>query len=129
MSQMLVNYPTPKVNPIRSITPDAEIIRIDFELLEGGRCIVNKFGKGIKGNLFVVDGQNKPGFDLETALAWCKQNGWTVRRWPGGARAWKRGPEPVRGSHEIIRLRDQLRENPRPELEGMGAALDLAYDL
>lgn len=66
---------------------------------------------------------------LEDRLAELTAAGWTVRRWPGGARAWKHGLVPVRKTWQIKKLRDELREHPRPELQGQGWALDLRYDL
>lgn len=123
-----INYPTPKFNPIVPAEPDAEITRMDFVILDGS-VIVNKLGAGFYGKLVVLKSETKAGFDLETALAWCRSKGWIVRRWPGGARAWKYKLEPVRGHYEILKLRDELRINPRPELEGQGVNLDLAYDL
>ena len=123
-----INYPTPKVNPIvPSVSvPKVEIIRMDFAILPDS-VIVNKLGD--TGRLVVIESETKPGFDVEAALDWCRSNGWTVRRWPGGARAWKHGLVPVRTSGAIIKLRDELRMNPRPDLEGHGVNLDLAYDL
>lgn len=118
-----------KTRPLVSSVPEVEIIRIDFERLRNGKVIINKMGKGLKGNLFVDNSKTVENFDLAGALNWCRSNGWTVRQWPTGARAWKHGLEPVRSKYEILKLRDQLREHPRPELEGAGYTLDLAYDL
>ena len=125
-----INYPTPKVNPIAStVGLDTEITRMDFVTTPRG-VIVNKLGKNWNGRLVVVTGETKPaGFNLEKALAWCESQGWTVRRWPGGARAWKYGLEPVRSKSQVISLRDDLRQNPRPELQGQAVGLDLLYDL
>jgi hypothetical protein len=125
--QISINYPTPKVNPITPAMPDVEITRMDFVSLEGGKVTVNKLGQGFYGKLVVI--QSNPVADLESALSWCVSHGWTVRRWPGGARAWKNGLEPVRSKSEVIRLRDELRNHPRPELQGCAVALDLVYDL
>ena len=108
--------------------PDIEIERIDFFVTAGG-VIVNKMGQNIYNKLIVADGKTVKEFDLEAALHWCEQHGWKVRRWPGGARAWVNELTPVRTKLEIIRLRDQLKLYPRPELEGQAHALDLAYDL
>lgn len=124
-----INYPTPKVNPIAPgvSVPKVEVIRMDFIILADGSITINKLGD--TGRLAVIESETKPGFDIENALAWCRSNGWTVRRWPGGARAWKHGLVPVRTRGAIIKLRDELRMNPRPDLEGQGVNLDLAYDL
>lgn len=118
-----------KTNTMPAAAPARpEITRIDFFVVPGG-VIVNKLGPGFYGKLVVLEGGLKDEFNLENALKWCRSRGWVVRTWPGGARAWKNGLEPVRTKAEIIRLRDDLRTNPRPELEGRGYALELAYDL
>ena len=122
-----VNYPTPEVHDITPMPLVMEVTRMDFIILEGG-VTVNKLGQGI-GKMVVIEGKTMPGFDLDAALTWCRSHGWTVRRWPGGARAWKNGLEPVRTQREILKLREKLSNNPRPELEGQGVNLDLAYDL
>jgi hypothetical protein len=72
-------------------------------------------------------------FDLDGALSWCESHGWTVRRWGGseisGARAFRFGLEPIRSTREIQRMRQELKQYPRPELGNQTYALDLAYDL
>ena len=58
-----------------------------------------------------------------------ESRGWVVRRWVGGSRAFKGGLYPIRTASQILRLRDQLRSFPRPELAETIYSLDLAYDL
>ncbi len=108
--------------------PDIEITRMDF-FVTGDRTTVNKLGMNVMGKTIVAEGKTVKNFDLAGALNWCRANGWTVRTWPGGARAWRYGLEPVRDSRQIRNLRDELNFHPRPELEGQGVALDLRYDL
>ena len=82
--------------------------RIDFAVVPSG-VAVTKF--------WLVDGRSvplhvgemkPPGFDLEAALAWCEAHGYTVRRWDGGARAWKGAPWPVRTRAQILRKRSAV---------------------
>lgn len=55
--------------------------------------------------------------------------GWTLRRWPGGCRAFRGRPYPIRSRGQIQRLRRELQAYPRPELQGKAWTLDLALDL
>ncbi len=55
----------------------------------------------------------KANLDLEWALAWCEAHGYTVRRWPGGARAWYGTPWPIRTVAEIKRRREQVERDAR----------------
>lgn len=41
-------------------------------------------------------------------IQWCKDHGWQVREFPGGARAWKGEVKPVRDTYTIQRLRRQI---------------------
>jgi len=87
----------------------AIISRIDFCILEMGVVVVTKFQK-VNGRGICPQGpETKPaGFDLEGALTWCEQNGFTVRRWPGGARAWLGKPWPIRTRNQIQRMRHKI---------------------
>lgn len=38
---------------------------------------------------------------LPLMVEWLKDNGWTVREWPGGARAFKGLPRPVRPASAV----------------------------
>jgi len=85
-----------------------------------------------------IDSETKSaGFDLERAIGWCEENGYTVHRWGGGARAWKAEPWVIRTRRQIQKLRQRLegaarskmRQNPgqwHPEESLL--SLDLAYD-
>jgi len=108
--------------------PDIEITRIDFFVTAGG-TIVNKMGMNVFGKTIVAEGKTHKALDLQKSLDWLRVRGWAVREWPGGARTWRDGLAPVRQAREIIRLRDELRNYPRPELEGKAHTLDLAFDL
>ena len=70
-------------------------------------------------------------FDLDKALHILEANGWTVRRWWNGARAWRDKIHPVRTRSEIHRARARLNRQVRSGLAQAGAHsfVDLAFDL
>lgn len=92
-----------------------QIVRMDFNETPGG-VVVTKYQR-----LMTPDGPRdvvaehavKPDLDLEWALAWCETHGYTVRRWPGGARAWLGAPWPIRTVAEIRRRREQVERDAR----------------
>ena len=65
---------------------------------------------------------------LDQMVAWLEGSGWKVRRWPGGARAWKYEVSPVRSRAQIIKKRERLERSTPPELVGKLYTLDLAFD-
>lgn len=74
-------------------------------------------------------GQEQP-FDLDNALAALQARGWTVHRWPTGARAWLGPTLPVRDRQQITRLRAALTRQlyeTRGHTE-LSTQVDLAYD-
>ena len=82
-----------------------EITRCDF-FLSGGAWTVKKFPYGWTARTYPITTEKKPAeFDIEETLAWCQENGWTVRRWPGGARAWKGEPLPIRDQRAVLIMR------------------------
>jgi hypothetical protein len=104
--------------------------RIDFAVTTVG-VAVTKFwlidGRSIPAH----GGEMKPaGFDLEGALAWCEAHGYTVRRWDGGARAWKGKPWPVRTQKQILRKRSEVeRQAFAGHADGHLLTLDFALDM
>ena len=95
--------------------------RIDFTEHAQGVTVV-KFWKCDGKDIPPPEGASLhgPEFDLEEALAWCEAHGYTVRRWPGGARAWK-------GQPWVIRTRGRIRRR-RVEVESMARAGQLPSD-
>jgi hypothetical protein len=85
-----------------------ERIRIDFTVNDDGTTTVIKFVR--RGTDRPYSSEVKPpGFDLDAALAWCRENGYYVVTWPGGARAWKdERPWVIRTTHQIVGLRARL---------------------
>jgi hypothetical protein len=112
--------------------------RIDFQVLADRRVVVVKMRRADGYRDIPTRHEIKTtDFDLDAALAWCKENGYTVRRWPSGARAWRGKPWPVRTAHQIVKLRRKLeadwltefRRNPgKWSTFDTLLSLDLAYD-
>lgn len=80
------------------------------------------------------DYEEKPAdYDLDQALTWFEQHGYTVRRWPGGARIWLGKPVAVRTASEIKAMRSRLTHeaesyggvHPRFQVHTLDLALDL----
>ena len=101
--------------------------RIDFTNLADGRVIVLKLRRDAADPAAPRDiplpdnGHDiKPAtFDLDAALAWCRRNGYTIRQWPGGARAWLGNPWVIRTRQQIL----QRRKN-----NSCAVNLDFAFD-
>lgn len=111
-----------------------EVTRIDFTVIGDG-VLVQKWGvvnDSYNPRSIVVESDVKQGFDLQSALAWCSTHGWTVHTWPGGARAWKGEPYPIRDARTIQRKRAELTKKLMlGQTDGTTGsyAYDLAYDL
>lgn len=130
---LLVAQPAPQPEPTPAPRPLAAypgIDRVDF-VWTSQVFAINTF-REVYGKWYAVGHEAHPAeavSTLEDRLTALEQNGWTVRRWPGGARAWRNGLVPVRKAWAIKKLRDDLARTVRPELEGVAWSLDLAYDL
>jgi hypothetical protein len=76
-----------------------------------------------------ADGREQP-FDLDTALQHLKTRGWTIHRWPTGARAWLGAPLPVRDRSQIGRFRAALTKHlwATHGHTDMTTQVDLAFD-
>ena len=99
--------------------------RIDFIVLSDGRVAIVKLrhdttDPAAPRDIPVPDGHDiKADFNLEAALNWCIQHGYTVRQWPGGARAWLGQPWIIRTRRQIQMYRQH---NP------CAVNLDFAFD-
>lgn len=91
--------------------------RIDFTIMCDGAIIVTKMTRhpARRRDIPHMSEKYAPGdLDLEDALAWCRENGYTVKAWPKhsarklGARAWKGTPWPIRTGHQLVHLRQRL---------------------
>jgi len=69
------------------------------------------------------------GWTVESAAADLEAKGWTVRRWPNGARAWRIKPRPVRTGEYANRFRDRLLANPPTALADKITSYDKYLDL
>jgi hypothetical protein len=133
-----------KANLLPHQTRTFEMVRVDIQqTTRAGRydCLKFSGGKGREGD------QNKQyesipqhsiifQAEFEKALAWCKSQGWEIRQWPGGFRAWRYGKSVIRNRSQIMDLRIRLK-NEACEAGGVDMhplwgdlrSLDLAYDL
>jgi hypothetical protein len=105
-----------------------KIVRIDlYSIPATGVTRVMKFAEGWTAS--TPPSQNyESEKSLEEIVAWLEANGWIVRKWYNGARAFKNGTmAPIRCKFEIIAKRQSLQKWPDPHLQIH--ALDLAYDL
>jgi len=69
------------------------------------------------------------GWTIEIAADDLAAKGWTVRRWPGGARAWRIKARPVRTGEYAARFRERMLANPPAGLEGKIGSYDKFLDL
>lgn len=106
------------------------ITRIDMIAIPTG-VLVHKYPEGWTASTPPASTTTQETLSLDWMVSWLENDGWTVRRWPGGARAWKGAMLPVRNGGQIKRKRDELRQRWQ-EWNQRGIqvnALDLAYDL
>jgi hypothetical protein len=91
--------------------------RIDFHMLSDGRCVVVKMHRDDDELRDIPHSHEikaaNDGFDLDTALEWCEEHGFTVLWWWNEdghkcARAFLGEPWPIRRNFEIKRLRERL---------------------
>ena len=82
--------------------------RIDFEKMADGQVIVVKMRKNGARDIPTAHEIKATDFDLQAALDWCRENGYTVHYWRYGARAWRGEPWPIRTMHQIVKLRRRL---------------------
>lgn len=70
--------------------------------------------------------------EIRQILEWCEAKKWTVRRWPGGARAFRGDPKPVRDRAAILAMRRRANEEMRsPHQTGIETGktfYDFAFD-
>ncbi len=102
------------------------VTRIDLVTTEHGpvkRCWRAGWMPGDKALTQDV-GRLAAGWTVESAADKLVADGWTVRRWPGGARAWRIAARPVRTGEWAARFRDRLLANPPAELAGRVGSFD-----
>jgi hypothetical protein len=104
-----------------------EITRVDI-LQVAGKWSVRKYPYGWTAKTRPISQREMTDAEAATAIAWCKQHGWTVREFPGGARAWKGEVKPVRDASTIKMLRRQIEANFRRNEVDVRARFDMAFD-
>lgn len=116
-------------------------IRIDFTVTDQGVVVTKYHRVNGRDRRYSSELKDKH-FNLDNALAWCEENGYTVRRWPAGcgfqaeARAFKPSPWPIRTRREIWNVRRKVEEqvaqwierNPGKPTPGL-TFLDFAFDV
>jgi hypothetical protein len=103
--------------------------RIDFIKL-AGKFYVKKFPFGWTAKTRPIQETEKTEAEWEKAILWCESNGWNVRRWPDGARAWMGPVLPVRDAAGIRAMRRKA-EAEFQRLENIGTNkifYDFAFD-
>ena len=109
------------------MSEEPRFTRVDLFEMSGG-VRVFWYPKGWhRGTVPATNHLNKD-IPLDQMVAWLEDNGWTVRKWPKGARGWLGDLRPIRTRSEIMRKRSQLQKYPPPELEGIVHTLELALD-
>ena len=107
--------------------------RIDMYVVHpsaGGGVRVFKHFEHRKPNQGASDISIVEDWTLDEMSAWLEVAGWKVRRWPGGARAWKHEITPIRPRHRIRKMRNDLASGwGDPEVLKVLHTLDLAFDL
>ena len=111
--------------------------RIDFIQMGNGRVIVQKLRRDAETeparprDIPLSTEVKSPDFALADALTWCRGNGYAVRQWPGGARAWRGTPWVIRTRAQIHRKRQQIEaqiNRTGGSRSGSSLSLDFAYD-
>ncbi|MDD2922165.1 MAG: hypothetical protein PHQ36_07750 [Anaerolineales bacterium] len=104
-----------------------EITRIDvMQVL--GKWVVRKYPRGWTAKTRPLTERQLTDDEAKAAILWCKTNCWTVREFPGGARAWKGEVKPVRDASAIRRVRNQIIANFQRNEIDQRRQFDLAFD-
>lgn len=106
-----------------------KITRIDFLKL-GEEYRVQKWPYGWEPKTRPLEEKTLTQEAWEQAILGCESNGWTVRRWPGGARAFLGQPQPVRDRAAIMAIRRRAEEDLslRHETGTNKVFFDFAFD-
>lgn len=108
-------------------TPQTPVItRIDMAISQDGLRVM-KYPDGWSIESQPIENYVNAAWSIDDAIAWLQKNGWTVRRWYYGARAFKGTLYPIRNTAQIKRKRKELMEHPDPKIQWH--AVDLAFDL
>ena len=86
-----------------------KITRVDI-ILEGETWVMKKYPYGWTAKTRPIETKRFNHEEAQIAIQWLKDNRWVVLEWPGGARAWKGRPMPVRDRHAIQVMRRKFDE-------------------
>ena len=101
--------------------------RIDI-LEVAGRWVCRKYPKGWTARTKPLVEKDMTQQAALSAIEWCKEKNWSVREFPGGARAWRGEPIPVRTASEIRQMAKSRQENIRSGAGDKRFHFDLALD-
>lgn len=97
-----------------------KITRMDI-LLDGDVWRLKKFPHGWTARTRPIQEKTFSHDEAQVAIQWLKDNNWTIFEWPGGVRAFRGRPYPVRDRAAILSLRRKFDE------QGVNKNWDLAY--
>jgi hypothetical protein len=105
------------------------ITRVDFVHQSDGWHI-KKYCAGWTAKTRPVSDVVKTEEEVNAAISWCDEHKWSVRKWDGGARAFRGAPKPVRDANTIRAMRRRAEEELR---RGVGVGTnkifyDFAFD-
>jgi len=100
---------------LRGVTTRVDII------LTGESWVMKKYPYGWSAKTPAIETKHFNQVEADAAIQWLKQNKWTVLEWPGGFRAFKGKPMPVRDKYAIMSLRRKY------EQERINFNYDLAF--
>ena len=86
------------------------ITRVDIVSLPDG-FHYRKFPFGWTARTRPMSDERKTEEEVAEIIGWCKQKGWNVREWPGGYRAFKGAPMPVRDKASILTMRRKVEQD------------------
>lgn len=105
-----------------------EITRIDFLQTKSGWKI-DKYPYGWTAQTPALQTEQKSkDFDVDSCVSWCRENGWEIRIWDGGARAWRDKIRPVRDAETIKQMRANSDRNLRTGFDDPRWHMDLAFE-
>jgi hypothetical protein len=104
-----------------------EITRVDIVKTETGWKI-EKWPFGWSAKTRAISSRAIDEAEATKAIAWLKAEGWTLRQWPNGTRAFKGEAKPVRDAATIRYLRNQANRNHAIGHVDERRNYDLAFD-
>jgi len=87
-----------------------DITRVDLRII-GNDLVIQSFPYGWQAWTKPMVTEHYPASLLEEKAQEFEGRGWTVHRWPNGARAWKGQPQPVRDASSILNLRARVEKD------------------